>query len=1102
MSSADDLMKSKSDHGHYFHNAPPSSLSLPLNIDQNQNNLNVSNHHNQNPHSLLRELILQAESAAMDHIHSSTVHSAPVSSTESRMVGQQHVKRWEQHYRKFLQEHMHHMTMDDSQHSAPLHFSDDMPLTALPFVRFKHLQQSLDSSLINRLDLVPPPLIASSYNSSISSAVTKRSVVTRESDNLHNQEGNRACRDGSDGVKRVRNGKQRIRALVSTRSDSLLQNPIVRRSNLNKEYKDENIEVDEHVVSNSTMRYSECENDRNMRVVCEEKNFDSSGDSTTPTSSLSTGASATSAENDPNDTGTYEKNKDDDLSKHDISNQPQTQEVERLKPEEIDSSDQCQVSQVETQSQLALINDGIRKAIAASETEQAMPIRQSRPSQETIYVAESNFDSSPHYTNTRRRHQHSEVQSVRHVHSESVIDRESNDHLVYPASDCSIASSTISTKSAPKSSSSPKGSFMKNVFRNLGLRRRNSKHRKPVSRDEFVKYSSRDSLDTTLRQGAEKNLSRQGSVMKKPVGCSSTRSLDASGASMHSHSSRGRMMKVLFTEFHNSQTSGYDSVDPYLGDNSSVHNGKLYNMYGPVERTPQGMRLSCSLEESRKRIDRERTLLLPLEGTETWTKGNRYLIAPALLTQCPQYVLDHFWTKNTVRLSSTSRPKYSNSPRTTLNQNDYNFFGRIFLGGAAGIIIDVSMAQVDANDWLPRKFVLCQNYLLEYDSFDDMKSQPKGYVHLQNALVSAHPLFLNALEIEFVEDPYSLGHKRKLLLRLPAEEARDAWVEALSKAASLSIDDLYDFQQELAHGRYASIYRGKRKRISKNGYARHQYQHHCALKVIDKNEFWGRVYNGRERVDTLVREVAVQATLTSGDFQPFFVHIYGIFETAENFVLELEMLEGIDLFRHVSSRTVLEENEAALIMRDILISLATTRRLGIAHRDVKLANILMCNNCANDISDVSVKLADYGMATFVGVDGLVRGRCGTPGYVAPEIFAAGTNCGYGNKVDLFSAGVIMYVLLCGYEPFYGETDAQLIAANKAAVAEFDEFDWGNISSDARDLVSRLLEINPDERIDAIEALRHPWIVQRAPPSKWMKQNSGRNTSKDDSCVIS
>ena len=531
MSSADDLMKSKSDHGHYFHNATPSSsLSLPSNIDQNQNILNASNHQNQNPHSLLRELILQAESAAMDHINSSTVHSAPVSSTESRMVGQQHVKRWEQHYRNFLQEHMPHMTMDDSQHSAPLHFSDDMPLTALPFVTFKHLQQSLDSSLINRLDLVPPPLIASSFNSSISSAVTKHSVVTRETDNLHSQEGNRASRDGSDGVKRVRNGRRRMRALVSTRSDSLLQNPIVRRSNLSKEYKDENIELDEHVVSNSTMRYSECENDRNMSAVCEEKKFDSSGDSTTPTSSLSTGASATSVENDPNDIGNYEKNKDDDLSKHDISNQPQTQEVERLEPEENDSSDQCQVSQVEVQSQLSLINDGIRKAIAASETEQATTTRQSRPSHERIHVEESNDDSSPHYANIRRRHQQSEIQSVRHVHSESIIDRGSNDHLVYPASDSSIASSTISTKSAPKSSTSPKGSFMKNVFRNLGLRRRNSKHRKAASRDEFVKCSSRDSLDTTLRQGAEKKISRQGSIMKKPVGCSSTRSLDASGA--------------------------------------------------------------------------------------------------------------------------------------------------------------------------------------------------------------------------------------------------------------------------------------------------------------------------------------------------------------------------------------------------------------------------------------------------------------------------------------------------------------------------------------------------------------------------------------------
>lgn len=88
-----------------------------------------------------------------------------------------------------------------------------------------------------------------------------------------------------------------------------------------------------------------------------------------------------------------------------------------------------------------------------------------------------------------------------------------------------------------------------------------------------------------------------------------------------------------------------------------------------------------------------------------------------------------------------------------------------------------------------------------------------------------------------------------------------------------------------------------------------------------------------------------------------------------------------------------------------------------------------------------MKVADFGMATFVGVDGLVRGRCGTPGYVAPEIFSAGLHGGYGNKVDVFSAGVVLYVMLAGYEPFYGESDDELIAANKEAKLDFPTSDW-------------------------------------------------------------
>ena len=239
----------------------------------------------------------------------------------------------------------------------------------------------------------------------------------------------------------------------------------------------------------------------------------------------------------------------------------------------------------------------------------------------------------------------------------------------------------------------------------------------------------------------------------------------------------------------------------------------------------------------------------------------------------------------------------------------------------------------------------------------------------------------------------------------------------------------------MGHGRYAGVYEAKRK--DEDG-------QEVALKIIDKKMFWSRVVKGRERGDTLIRETSVQATMTAKCSKiPAFVRLRGFFETSENVVLELELLKGMDLFQYVSSKGVLSEKEAALILRDILSVLDGMNRAGLAHRDIKPANCLMCktDDSSTDVSSCVVKVADFGMATFAGVDGLVRGRCGTPGYVAPEIYRAGLHGGYGNKVDVFSAGVTAYVMLCGYEPFYGESDADLVAANKEAKVEFPSNDW-------------------------------------------------------------
>jgi serine/threonine protein kinase len=230
------------------------------------------------------------------------------------------------------------------------------------------------------------------------------------------------------------------------------------------------------------------------------------------------------------------------------------------------------------------------------------------------------------------------------------------------------------------------------------------------------------------------------------------------------------------------------------------------------------------------------------------------------------------------------------------------------------------------------------------------------------------------------------------MIQVKNREERDNWITCLNDASQLRIEDMWDYDMtcEFGRGRYATVYPARRKKgnITVGEYAKGPTQaddkdkkailekYDCALKIVDKNQFWRRVVKGRERADTLVREPSVQATLTAkcGKIASF-LQIKSVFETSDNIVLELELLEGMDLFDYVSSKGVLSESEAALIMLDILTSLEAMNRVGLAHRDIKPANVLMCDRKRYG---VSVKVGDFGMSTFVGVDGLVRGRCGKP----------------------------------------------------------------------------------------------------------------------------
>ena len=575
-------------------------------------------------------------------------------------------------------------------------------------------------------------------------------------------------------------------------------------------------------------------------------------------------------------------------------------------------------------------------------------------------------------------------------------------------------------------------------------------------------------------------------------------------------------MKRAFTEFHNSNVSGRDAASAYLGDEPSHrHTGGpsilarqnqaaliqsamaatnlqddtklLSSSLGALATTTTPPRVHKNAQvlqprsysppmspppsvELQPASSSPKRMLKPLMAVEAWQNGRRYVIAPAVWRACPVSVMGMLTKESTILT-----PK-----QVCSNIHGLSPFGTIVLGECQ-IQSGVSPHQGDMNGSLQQKqqqqqwstclLVLRQNYLLEYDVNDPVTSLPRGYAQLQYATCYVHPDREDLLELDFYGSPCAKTDQRRLLIRVSNAEERRYWLKCINAASALRIKDLYmyDENQPLGTGSYSSVFAAKR-----TGPLNARVES-CAIKIFDKNLFWRCVIKGRERADTIVREVSVQATLTAkGGNVSSFLKIRGFFETTDHVVIESELLDGTDLFRYISSRPPLTEPEAAAILHKILLCLQAMNRIGMAHRDIKPANILVHNtNKRHDA--IKVKVADFGLATFMGVDGRMSGRCGTPGFVACEVLQAEVHGSYSNKVDVFSAGVTLYVMLCGYEPFYGETDTELIRANKDALIEFPDEEWKRISPAARDLVERMMRASPDERLSVDQAMSHPWM---------------------------
>lgn len=184
-----------------------------------------------------------------------------------------------------------------------------------------------------------------------------------------------------------------------------------------------------------------------------------------------------------------------------------------------------------------------------------------------------------------------------------------------------------------------------------------------------------------------------------------------------------------------------------------------------------------------------------------------------------------------------------------------------------------------------------------------------------------------------------------------------------------------------------------------------------------------------------------------------------------------ELMKGGELFDRIVKKTSYNENEAREVCRILLDAVGYMHGMGIVHRDLKPENLLLTSQS----DDASIKIADFGLARSVA-DGPVTDLCGTPAFMSPELLR---NVPYTTEPDMWSVGVIIYVLLSGTYPFQEYNRKLLWTKIRKAQFRFPDSRWAEVSEEAKDLIKHLLVVDQKERYTAAEALNHPWMLKRA-----------------------
>lgn len=263
------------------------------------------------------------------------------------------------------------------------------------------------------------------------------------------------------------------------------------------------------------------------------------------------------------------------------------------------------------------------------------------------------------------------------------------------------------------------------------------------------------------------------------------------------------------------------------------------------------------------------------------------------------------------------------------------------------------------------------------------------------------------------------------------------------------LSSTYALDKELGRGQFGVTYLCTERAT--------KYKYAC--KTISK-----RKLTNQKDIEDVKREVLILQHLTG---QPNIVEFKGAYEDKQSVHLVMELCSGGELFDRITAKGSYTEKEAARIFRQIVNVVHVCHFMGVMHRDLKPENFLLVNRS----EESPLKATDFGLSVFIEEGKVYREIVGSAYYVAPEVLGRS----YGKEIDVWSAGVILYILLSGVPPFWAETEKGIFDAILEGNVDLQTAPWPSISDAAKDLIKKMLTWDPKKRITAAQALEHPWM---------------------------